>query len=103
MAKKPDFNKVAHDHKSANAQASAAAAKELMSRQAKGEKRKYTRLTTRENKTELVQVRITKAEYNALLDYAEFMKSGSLSECIRQVLNAELDAYAAAKTLEGKE
>lgn len=67
--------------------------KAMLSAQAKGEKRKYTRLTARENKTKIVTVLLTEREYNELLNMANTLEYKSVSECIRNSINASLSAF----------
>lgn len=68
-------------------------AKVRLSPQTKGEKRKYTRLTTRENKTKIVTVLLTEKEYSELLHMAETLEYKSVSECIRHSINESISAF----------
>lgn len=61
--------------------------------QARGEKRKYTRLTPRENRTKVVTVLLTEREYDELVSKAEELEYKSVSEFIRQAINDRVRAF----------
>ena len=84
MAKK-DFSKVGKDTNRDMKQA----ALDLLSQQAKGEKRRYNKRVNKENRTELVQFRLTKTEYNKLISSAE-QRSESISTYVRKLVLNEL-------------
>ena len=67
--------------------------KELLSRQTKGEKRKYTKLQNRENKTKIVTVLLTETEYNDLVSMCEKLNKKSISECIREMIDNSLSTF----------
>lgn len=54
------------------------------------EKRKYTKLTNKENKTHIITMRLTETEYNNLLAKANKSKSGTLTEYIKKQLEKGL-------------
>ena len=84
MAKK-DFSKVGKDTNRDMKQA----ALDLLSQQAKGEKRRYNKRVNKENRTELVQFRLTKTEYNKLISGAE-QRGESISTYVRKLVLNEL-------------
>lgn len=84
MAKK-DFSKVGKDTNRDMKQA----ALDLLSQQAKGEKRRYNKRVNKENRTELVQFRLTKTEYNKLVSSAE-QRGESISTYVRKLVLNEL-------------
>lgn len=84
MAKK-DFSKVGKDTNRDMKQA----ALDLLSQQAKGEKRRYNKRVNKENRTELVQFRLTKTEYNKLISSAE-QRGESISTYVRKLVLNEL-------------
>ena len=67
--------------------------------QAKGEKRKYTRLKTWEHKTKIVTVLLTETEYNDFIDMAEQLGKKNRSEFIRELINDHITAFKGARTL----
>lgn len=50
------------------------------------EKRKYTKLASKENKTKTVSIRMTEKEYNELLRKAEKSQSGTITNYIMQLV-----------------
>jgi len=66
---------------------------EMLSDQAAGRKRKYTKLQNKENKTKIVTVLLTETEYNDLLSMCEELNKKSISESIREMIHSSLNAY----------
>lgn len=50
------------------------------------EKRKYTRLTSKENKTKTISLRLTEREYNELIRKADKNNSGTITNYIMQLI-----------------
>ena len=65
----------------------------MLSDQATGRKRKYTKLQNKENKTKIVTVLLTETEYNDLLNMCEKLNKKSISECIREMIDANLSTF----------
>lgn len=68
-------------------------AKARLSPQTKGEKRKYTKLQNKENKTKIVTVLLTETEYNDLIEMCEKLNKKSISECIRGMIHDSLNTF----------
>lgn len=50
------------------------------------QKRKYTRLASRENKNKTISLRLTEKDYNELLKQAEKSQSGTITNYIMQLV-----------------